>query len=63
VRYATLSLPQTFHIGDRVRMIRKANRLTKGLSGTVVRVVATTTDSALYRLKLIHGLASSILAI
>jgi hypothetical protein len=37
-----MTLPQTFQIGDRVCMRRKANGLTKGLSGTVVRVVVGT---------------------
>ena len=37
-----MSLPQTFQIGDRVRLVRHANGLAKGLSGTVVRVLTTT---------------------
>jgi hypothetical protein len=37
-----MSLPQTFQMGDRVRMVRHANGLAKGLSGTIVRVLTTT---------------------
>jgi hypothetical protein len=37
-----MSLPQTFQMGDRVRMVRNANGLAKGLSGTVVQVLTTT---------------------
>ena len=39
-----MTLPQTFQIGDRVRMIRNANGLAKGLAGMVVRVLAATPD-------------------
>ena len=37
-----MALPQTFQIGDRVCMRRKANGLAKGLSGAVVRVLVGT---------------------
>ena len=37
-----MTLPQTFQIGDQVRMRRTANGLIWGLSGTVVRVLAAT---------------------
>jgi hypothetical protein len=37
-----MALPQTFQIGDQVRMLRSTNGLAKGLCGTVVQVVAAT---------------------
>jgi len=37
-----MALPQPFQVGDRVRMRRSVNGLAKGLSGTVVQVVAAT---------------------
>jgi hypothetical protein len=37
-----MSPPQPFQMGDRVRLVRHANGLAKGLSGTVVRVLTTT---------------------
>jgi hypothetical protein len=37
-----MALPQPLLVGDRVRMVRTTNGLTKGMQGTVVRILPNT---------------------